>query len=338
MTERIVNGYKKLFEVRMLHHYWLDDGSTIYDTLPQDKRTKLLLSYDLRSFLEVIPTVSTNSKLKALGGVFKNTASGFVVAIPMTVVIPDEMVFSFIVTVTSSAFYNYTALTFINRNIYELYYAPEDKIYRYKENVPVFSNLTGTSRGVGPDKALFLSKEIPSSSVTDKAEYLLISGGALIQLTSSQPGATTQQINAIAQDMPVFVHQNDTPYILPPPGLTGLPGKGVLLGDEIPDEVFGVIHIAATNPVDTDFNCTAGGIAKDTAPVFQLRFKNRSAVWKYLNKNTGAMISESATSLPLTSMGNAGVKKKPGESIVKVQFENNDSSKRIEKIYTEIFE
>jgi hypothetical protein len=322
----------------MLHHYWLDDGSAIFDTLPQDRKTKLLLSYDLRSFLEVKPTPSTTSRLKALGGVFKNTACGFVVAVPMTVVIPDDMVFSFIVTVTSSVFYNYTALTFINHNIFELYYATEDKIYRYKENVPVFSNLTGTSRGIGPDKALFLSKEIPSPSVTDKVEYFAISGGALIQLSSSQPGATTQQINAIAEDMPVFLHQNDTPYILPPPGLTGVPGKGVLLGAEIPDDVFGVIHIAATNPGDADFNCTVGGIAKDTGPVFQIRFKNRSAVWKYLNQNTGAVISESAAPLPFTSTGNAGVKKKPGESIIKVQFENNDSSKRIEKIYTEIFE
>lgn len=338
MAELIVIGYKRLFEVRLLHHYWLDDGSALFDTLPESRRTNLLLTYDSRSFIEITPTSTTTNKLKGLRGVFKNTAAGFVVAVPSTTLIPDNEVFSFIITIKDAAFSNYTALTLINQKIYELYYAPEDKIYRFKENIPVFSNLTGASRGVNPDKSLFLSKEIPASAATDKAEFLNISAGALVQLTSSQPGAINQQLNAVAANMPVFVHQNDAPALIPPLGLAGTPEKGILLTNETPDNVFGMIHITATNPVDTDFSCTSAGIAKDTGPVFQLRFKNRSAVWKYLNKNTGTPISESSTPLPITNTGNAGVKMKPGESIVKIKFENNDPTKRIEKIYTEIFE
>jgi hypothetical protein len=121
-------------------------------------------------------------------------------------------------------------------------------------------------------------------------------------------------------------------------GLTGTPERGILLTNEIPDNVFGLIQIAATNPGNTDFNCTNAGLAKETGPVFQIRFKNRSAVWKYLNKNTGVPVSESSAPLPLTCTGNAGIKRKPGDSMVKVKFENNDPTKRIEKIYTEIFE
>jgi len=339
MAERIVNGYKRLFEVRMLHHYWLDDGSALFDTLPDSRKTKLLLTYDSRSFMTVRPTISTANKLKALRGIFINTAPGIVVAIPREVKILDTEVFSFIITINDATFFNYTSLTFINRNIYELYYAPEDKIYRYKENVPVFSNLTGVSRGVNPDnKLLFLSKEIPGSLASDKAEFLNITGNALFQLTSSQPGATKLKLSAIAANMPVFVHQNDSPAIVPPLGLTGTPAKGVLLTNEIPDNVFGILNIAATNPLDADYSCTSAGVAKNTYPVFQVRFKNRLAVWKYLNKNNGAPVSESNTPLPLTSNGNAGVKKKPGESSIKVQFEGNDPTKRIEKVYTEIFE
>lgn len=338
MSERIVKGFKRLFEVRLLHHYWLDDGSVLYDMLPESRKTKLLLTYDSRSFMEVRPTSTTVNKLKALRGVFKDSAVGFVVAIPKETLIPDDEVFSFVITITSAAFQNYTALTFLPRKIYELYYAPKDKIYRYKENVPVFSNLTGTSRGVGANKLLFLSREIPGTSADDKAEFLNISGGALAQLTSSQPSATMQQINPVAADMPVFIHQNDTPVIVPPVGLTGQPEKGILLDNEICDNVFGVIHIASINPGDTDFSCTTNRMAKETCPVFQLRFKNRSAVWKYLDKNSGALIFETSTPLPFTINGNAGVKKKPGESIIKVQFEDNDPTKRIEKIYTEIFE
>ncbi len=338
MAERIVIGYKRLFEVRLLHHYWLDEGSAIYDTLPEIKRNKLLLTYDARTFLEISPTSATTNKIKALKGVFKETSLGFLVAVPKSKKIPDNEVFSFIVTIKDGAFFNFTSLTLLNRKIVEMYDASQDKILRFKENIPVFSNLTGTSRGVNPNKSLFLSKEIPGSMPTDKAEYMNITAGALVQLINSQPGATTQQINALASKMPVFIHQNDTPVLVPPAGLTGVPARGILLSDEIPDNVFGIINITAANPVDPDFSCTSLGIAKDTTPIFQLRFKNRSAYWKYLNKNTGAPVSESSSSLPFTYTGNAGTKMKPGDPVVKVKFESNDPTKRIEKIYTEIFE
>ncbi len=338
MAERIVNGYKRLFEVHLLHHYWLDDASVLFDALPEIRKTKLLLTYDARSFLEIKPTPTTANKLKAFRGIFKNTALGFIVAVPKGVVIPDAELFSFVISISDADFYKYTTLTFINRKIYELYYQPEDKILRFKENVPVFSNLTGISRGVNPDKSLFLSREIPASTANDKVEYLNITGNSLFQLTSSQPGATKVKLNNIAANMPVFVHQNDSPVIVPPIGLAGTPGKGILLTNEIPDNVFGVVNITATNPIDNDFSCTSAGVAKIACPVFQIRFKNRQAVWKYLNKNNGSPISESSTPLPLTYNGNAGVKKKPGDSGIKVQYESNDPTKRIEKVYTEIFD
>jgi hypothetical protein len=339
MAERIRIGYKRLFEVRILHHYWLDFGSAVFDTLPENRKNKLLLTYDSGTFLAVSPTTSTANKLKALKGVFKSTALGFVVAVPETTVIPANEVFTFCLKITDADFFNYTSLTFISRNIYELYYPVKDKILRFKENVPVFSNLTGASRGANPNKSLFLSAEIPAPAASDKVEFLNISGGALGQLTSSQPGAVTQQISAVAANMPVFVHQNDTPVLIPPAGLAGTPEKGILLTEEIPDNVFGIINISATNPADADFNCISGGSAKAICPVFQIRFKNRSAFWRYLNKSTGVQTSESGAVLPLTALGNAGVnKRKPSDPLIKVQFESNDPTKRIEKIYTEIFE
>jgi hypothetical protein len=181
MSERIVSGYKRLFEVRLLHHYWLDDGSALFDTLPESRKTKLLLTYDSRSFLEVKPTSGTSNKLKALKGVFKQTSLGFLVAVSMSKIVSDDEVFSFVITIKDDAFYNYTALTLLNRNIVERYYAPQDKIYRYKENIPVFSNLTGVSRGVNPNKSLFLSAAIPASALTDKAEYFSRGAGSVNQ-------------------------------------------------------------------------------------------------------------------------------------------------------------
>lgn len=338
MSELIVNGYKRLFEVRLLHHYWLDEGATTFDDLTESKRNKLLLAYDSRPFIDVNPTATTAADLKAFRAVFKNTSLGFVVAVPKTTVIPDSSVFSFIITITDPAFYHYTALTFVKHNIYELYHAPVDKILRFKENVPVFSNLTGVSRTLNAVKALFLSAEIPASAPTDKVEYFNIAGGSLVQLTSDQPGAASLIIDATATDKPVYVNQNDTPLLVPPAGLAGAPPKGIQLSSEIPDQVFGLIHISAVKPGDSDYSCTTAQKAKENCPVFQIRFKNRSAFWKYFAKNSGTFISETAAALPLTYKGNAGVKKKPGESGIKVKYQNDDPTQKIEKIFTEIFE
>lgn len=339
MAERIVSQYKRLFEVRLLHHYWLDDGHTMFDNLIESRRNKLLLTYDCRTFIQVNPTSATVNTINALKGVFKQTSLGFLVAVPGSVNIPDDAVFSFVLTVTDASFNNYTSFTLLSRNIVELYYKPEDKVYRYKQNVPVFSNLTGVSHGVNPDITLFLSSPVPvSSPTTDIVEFLNISAGALVQLTSSQPGATNQEISPVASNAPVFVHQNDAPLINPPSGMTGTPERGILLSGDLPDDIFGLIQITAKNQANPDFSLTAGGIAKDVAPVFQLRFKNRLAFWRYLNKTNGALNSESSTPLPFTNSGNAGTNKKPGGSLVKVKFENDDPTKRIEKIYTEIFE
>ncbi len=338
MAERIITGYKRLFEVRILHHYWLDEGLTIFDNLPESDRNKKLLGYRGDRLISISPTSKSQKLLVGIGAVSKQTGLGLVVAVPEAQIIPDDTVFAFTIEIKDAAFFNYTSLTLLNRKIAECYAPGEDKIHRYKENVPLFSNLTGVSRGTGAAKQLFLSKEIPGITATDQVEALIISGNALMQLTGSQPGAATQQLNASAVAMPVFHHQQDAPVLSPPPGLTGAPARGIELTDEISDNVFGILEITAVKQGDADYSCTSGGMAKDNYPVFQIRFKNRSTIWKYLSKNNGSPVSESPAPLPFTFAGNAGSKQKPSAGLVKADFENNNPANRIVRLYTEIFE
>ena len=337
MAEHITTGYKRLFEVRILHHYWLDEGQIIFDNLPESKKTKRLLDYRIDRMISISPTPKTQKLLNGIGALAKQTGLGLVVVVPEAKKIPDDAVFVFTIEIKDSAFFKYTSMTLLDRKIVECYAPGEDKIHRYKESVPVFSNLTGVSRGAGDTKQLFLSKEIPGLTATDKVESIIISGNALLQLTGSQPGAATQQLNASAASMPVFHHQQDAPVIIPPPGMVGAPARGIELTPEISDNVFGIIEISAVNPGDTDYSCTSGGMAKESYPVFQIRFKNRSVIWKYLRKSNGSVVSESPAPLPLTYTGNAGSKQKPSAGLVKAEFENNPA-RRIVSIFTEIFE
>jgi hypothetical protein len=333
MTERIDNQQNLLFQVHLLHHYWLDDGATVFDLMPsQDARDNRLLSYDRRPFLAIAPTVSTAKVLAGLRATYKDTALGCLVAVPNDTVLPVGTVLEFVVTVQDGAFNNYSALTMRGQNIREIYYQPEDTIYRYKENVAVLSNLTGTSRGTGANKALFLSREFPALAADDQVEALFSAAGALSQLTGDQPGAGIQQLSALATDLPVFLNQGDLPAIVPPPGLTGAPQRGIPLSADLPDQIYALIRLSATPGSDFSF-IDNNGKALAAYPTFQVRFKNRSTVRNYFQKTTGAFLSAETAPLPLTYFGNAGSKQKPSDGFVKAVKNGSQITQLVSEIF-----
>ena len=318
MVERTTSPYVRLFEVRLLHHYWLDTGNKLFDTLAVADQDERLLTYDVRPILSVEPTASSAMSLAGLRSIFKPTALGFIVALPAGVAIPTDTVFNFIVGVADGALSDYTALSLLPRAVYEVFdpadTSPNRITYRYKENVPLLSNLTGTPRG----SALYLSREIPALGAADPIESLVQSAGALLQLTGDGPGAATQQIGAPVASLPVFVNQTDAPAITAPAGVTGAPALGVQLSDDIPDDAFLVISLSAVRGDDDAFSFVDGsGMPKAAPPVYQVRFKNRSTVRSYLDKATSAVLSTEPAPLPLTYFGNAGSKQAPSRGIVK---------------------
>lgn len=336
MAERLRCLYKRLFEVRLLHHYWLDQGIAIFDHDPyfdQKKKETRLQTYDIRSFLAITPTERTAKALKGCGCLFKESASGFLIITTNQVPITADTVFEFIVTVKDPAFFIYTALTLRPQAIYELYHQAENKTYRYKENVAVFSNVTGASRGNGLSRSLFLSREIPVIAGNDLVEFLILKSSSVYQLTSDQPAALQQKIDK-AIDLPVFVNQDDVPVLVPPASLAGVPSRGIMLTDDLPDNLFAIIRLSAVRNNDSDFSfIDNNGYAKSAPPVFQIHYKNRSTFWHYINKNSPSSPDIEPKSLPLTFFGNAGKRQKPSEGVVKAEM----SDKRVTQLFSEIF-
>lgn len=335
MGERVEYSYKRLFEVRLLHHYWLDDGSTLFDKLATPlKKDSRLQTYDSRRLLKVSPTPSTESLLAAKRCIFKPTAPGFIVAAPVNVQFATDTVLQFVVSIKDARFYTYTALTLRSQKIYEFFNEVDKQVYRYKENVAVLSNLTGATRGSGPTKELYLSQESPAQAGSDQVESLVLSSNTLVQLTSDGPGASTQQLSALATDWPVFVHQGDVPAIVPPPGLTGVPARSVRLSDEVADDAYALLSLTAEHPGDADFSYVdVTGGPKTTPPTYQVRFKNRSTFWRYLDKVSGAEDSIESTALPLTYFGNSGTKQKPSGSLVRPEMTAGKITRLISEVY-----
>lgn len=117
-------AFEVLFEVRMLHHYFLNRANVVFDRMPVAERAALMLQYDCREFLEIRPTDSCKQLLRSHRCIFKQTASGFLVALQtkqdpdnpgkLFPFIPfnDDDFFTFSIHLTDMNFWNYTALPF----------------------------------------------------------------------------------------------------------------------------------------------------------------------------------------------------------------------------------
>lgn len=333
MAERIIQQYLRLLEVRILHHYWLDEGGTTFDDIEsEDERQRRLLTYDVRTFLSVTPTPATAALLAGLNGVFKTTGLGFVVAIPEATTLPDAPVFEFVIKITSQDFFHYTALTMRGQQIQAFYHQPTDRTYRYKSGVYAFGNDTGTQKnGVN-----YLSRDILAAAGTYPAESLASRGGALHQAirddASSAVNADWQALDSGA-NWPLYIHQGDVPPIVPPAGLTGAPARGIELTEGIPDDVFALVRIVPFTIGNPMGLLAAPDVLSE--PVFELRFKNRSTHRMYFNKNTGAFINSHGEALhPLTHRGNDGAHQKPEPRLTKPVL---DAGGHITRINSEIF-
>lgn len=241
MAEFIKTGYKRLFEVRLLHHYFLDEGPEDFmapfsvalnanlaaKSAKISGRERRLAAYDGRKIFKITPTPRCAKQIGALNGVFRQTALGLLVAVPPETIVPQEAQFDFSVTVQTSDFFQYTCLPFFkntptglarNQKIVEVLH--EGKAYRYKPNVFVFRNNHPTNEVATREpettlpKRYYLTKEIPTfdASKTYLAEsFVKTADGNLYRAVRDKPSAPPADH---WQKLNIYVNVSDTP--LPP--------------------------------------------------------------------------------------------------------------------------
>lgn len=272
------SGYQRLFEVRLLHHRWLDEGATVFDRISDEaKRDVRLLNYDKRSLLAVRPTVTTRNVLAAHKCLFLETALGFIVVAPSSARVSVDTTMDFIVTLADQRVGGYTEPTLELQCIREFYNELDNSTYRYKENVPVLSNLTGVARGTGAGKSLFLSRERAAGARENPVVSVTRAVASQAELRCEDVGVAPPYC-VHEDDGPVFLHQGDVPPITPPAGLAGVPERGVRLSSDVPDDVFVYVSLTAARATDEAFSFVdSNGSPKADFPVYQVRFRNRSS-------------------------------------------------------------
>ncbi len=111
--------YKKLFEVKILHHFFLDRGAVHYEGMDAREKLSQNLGYDVHRFLEIAPTTACQRQLAGYRLIFKKVFNGFLLAAPVS---PDDTGqpfappapqarFSFEIAIKDPFFLNYTALS-----------------------------------------------------------------------------------------------------------------------------------------------------------------------------------------------------------------------------------
>lgn len=118
--------YGLLFEVTLLHSYFLNSGEDTYVGMTTEDKKKMLKKFDSDSFVTITPTVETNTRLRNYKMVFKPTKTGFRVYIKVKeddeidpfISVPADLKLDFIISINDYQFENYTNLEFVLKQMF----------------------------------------------------------------------------------------------------------------------------------------------------------------------------------------------------------------------------
>jgi hypothetical protein len=130
-----------LFEVRILHHFFLNRGNEVFDRMDEEERARMMLKYDAREIFDIIPSEECSELLNAYKCIYKRTSAGFIIGLraepddsnppkfkPFQS-LPEDLAFTFYIKPRDHEFLNYTALPLDGS---------QGLVY-------IFQNITGTS-------------------------------------------------------------------------------------------------------------------------------------------------------------------------------------------------
>lgn len=83
------NTYRPLFDIQLLHHYFLDDGNTHFDSNPT-LTEKQLSTYSFKTFLSIIPAAETLQKSIGQKIILKETPNGLTLFIKAEETAPNS--------------------------------------------------------------------------------------------------------------------------------------------------------------------------------------------------------------------------------------------------------
>ncbi len=116
--------YKSLFQVNILHQYFLNKGTLEYSNMPDAEKEKQLICYDVSNLFNVLPSAKSQQMLLGHKLIFKRSSSGFTVwckvsdsnkSLPF-ITLSDNLELTFLLKLKNHTFFNFSNLKFENAN------------------------------------------------------------------------------------------------------------------------------------------------------------------------------------------------------------------------------
>lgn len=114
--------YNILFEVKIIHHYFLNKGGVVFDKMTEEERADIMLKYDAREYFDIIPSEECRKVLNAHQCIFRATSQGLIVGLRAEsdqhdppgfkpfISMAEDLKFTFLIQLRDYEFMNYTAL------------------------------------------------------------------------------------------------------------------------------------------------------------------------------------------------------------------------------------
>ena len=114
--------YKPLFQVNILHKYYLNKGIIDYFSMNDADKEQQLASYELSRLFTIVPSAKTNQKMLGHKLLCNNTNSGFLVWAKVTetnktipfIPLSDSLELTFLLKSTNNTFIHITQLGLLN--------------------------------------------------------------------------------------------------------------------------------------------------------------------------------------------------------------------------------
>ena len=161
--------YQILFEVKVLHHYFLNRGERAFDKMTVEEKANAMMFFDAREIFDIVPTGECSRILDAYRCIFKKTSQGIIVGLRAEPEGPppfkfkpfhelaDDLAFTFLIYLKDFQFMNYTALPLSGNS----------------GNTYIFRNSTGASPKKFPSLSAFAplfkggSEYLPGDMLSD---------------------------------------------------------------------------------------------------------------------------------------------------------------------------
>lgn len=118
--------YGLLFEVTLLHNYFLNNGGETFASMSAANKDKMLQQFNTDAFITITPALETCNTLKNYKMVFKKTKTGFRVYIKVKetdefdpfIKVPVGLNLKFLIKINDYQFENYTNLDFTLNQVF----------------------------------------------------------------------------------------------------------------------------------------------------------------------------------------------------------------------------